>query len=197
MNPPLEHRALPAGEVTFLFTDIEGSTRLWERAPDAMRKGLARHDDILQDAVDRNAGAVFKTAGDSFFAVFERPQDALRAATEAQRALANESWPRGVRELRVRIGLHTGPAVLRRGDYFGPTVNRVARLAAAAHGGQILLSSTTASLVGNALDGAQLRDLGSHRLKDLGEPERIFAVVVPGLDSDVRPPASLDATPNN
>src|SRR6516164_6119342 len=144
-------RALPTGTLTFLFTDIEGSTRLWERTGEAMRRALVRHDEILKRVIERNGGSVFKTVGDSFFAVFEHPKRALNAAIEGQYALANEPWPKAVGEVRVRFGLHTGSAVLRRRDYFGPTINRVARLTAAAHGGQILLSAATAGLVSKTL----------------------------------------------
>ena len=191
------NRALPTGDVTFLFSDIEGSTRLWERAGGAMRRALVRHDEILRKAVERNAGVVFKTVGDSFFCAFERPENGLRAAVDAQLALASEPWPAAIGELLVRIGLHTGVAVLRRGDYFGPTLNRIARLTAAAHGGQTLMSATTAALLAKKLGNVTLRDLGTHRLKDLGEPEVIFQVVAPGLRTDFLPPASLDATANN
>jgi predicted ATPase/class 3 adenylate cyclase len=190
-------RALPTGVVTFLFTDIEGSTRLWERAADAMRRALARHDELLHDVVEANNGIVFKTVGDSFCCVFERSEDALQAAIAAQRALVDEQWPRAIGQLRVRAGLHTGAAVLRRRDYFGPTVNRVARLTAAAHGGQILLSSATATLLSAKLGDVTLRDMGTHRLRDLGEPERIFQAIAPGLPVESLPPASLDSTPNN
>jgi len=162
-----------------------------------MRRALARHDDLVRKAVERNEGVVFKTVGDSFFCAFERPDNALRAAVEAQFALANEPWPAAIGEILVRMGLHSGVAVIRRGDYFGPTLNRVARLTGAAHGGQILLSAATATLVSKKLGNATLRDLGTHRLKDLGEPEVIFQVVAPGIRADFLSPASLDATPNN
>ncbi len=191
------NRALPTGNVTFLFSDIEGSTRLWERAGGAMRRALVRHDELLRKSVERHAGVVFKTVGDSFFCAFDRPENALRAAVAAQLALASEPWPAAIGELVVRIGLHTGVAVLRRGDYFGPTLNRVARLTASAHGGQILMSATTAALVSRKLGNLKLRDLGTHRLKDLGEPEVIFQVVAPGLRTEFLPPTSLDASANN
>jgi predicted ATPase/class 3 adenylate cyclase len=190
-------RALPTGVVTFLFTDIEGSTRLWERAADEMRRALARHDELMHEVVEGHAGIVFKTVGDSFCCVFENSDQALGAAVAAQHALLDEQWPRSIGQLRVRAGLHTGAAVLRRRDYFGPTVNRVARLTAAAHGNQILLSSATATLLTGKLGDIQLRDLGTHRLRDLGEPERIFQAIAPGLPVESLPPASLDSTPNN
>jgi predicted ATPase len=162
-----------------------------------MRRALVRHDELLRKAVEREAGVIFKTVGDSFFCAFEKPENAVRAAIEAQFALANEPWPPSIGEILVRIGLHTGAAVIRRGDYFGPTLNRVARLTMAAHGGQILVSAATAALVAKKLGGAKLRDLGTHRLKDLGEPEVIFQVVASGIRSDFLAPNSLDATPNN
>jgi predicted ATPase/class 3 adenylate cyclase len=191
------NRALPTGNVTFLFTDIEGSTRLWERAAGAMRRALVRHDDILRRVTARNNGVVFKTVGDSFYCVFAGADDALRAAIEAQHAFADEPWPKATGELGVRIALHTGNALLRHGDYFGPTVNRVANLAAAAHARQILLSSTTASRISKSFRGGRLHDLGAHRLKDLDEPETIFQAIVPGLSSELKTPSLLDAQPNN
>jgi predicted ATPase/class 3 adenylate cyclase len=191
------NRALPTGNVTFLFTDIEGSTRLWERAAGAMRRALVRHDEILRRVTARNNGVVFKTVGDSFYCVFAATDDALRAAIEAQRAFADEPWPKGTGELKARIALHAGSALLRRGEYFGPTVNRVARLAAAAHGGQILLSSSAAAHVSKSVKGVHLHDLGAHRLKDLDEPETIFQAVVAGLNAEVKTPMSLGAEPNN
>ncbi len=190
-------RALPTGVVTFLFTDIEGSTRLWERATEAMRRALARHDELLHEVVERHKGIVFKTVGDSFCCVFEQSEDALQAAVDAQYAMVREQWPKSTGQLRIRAGLHTGTAVLRSRDYFGPTVNRVARLTEAAHGGQILLSAATASPLAGKLDKVQLRDLGTHRLRDLGEPERIYQAIAPGLPVESLPPASLDSTPNN
>jgi len=188
---------LPTGEVTFLFTDIEGSTRLWERAGGAMRRALIRHDELIGKAVERNAGVVFKTVGDSFFCVFERPENAVRAAAEAQFALAGEPWPAAIGQLAVRMGLHAGAAVVRRGDYFGPTLNRVARITAAAHGGQILASGAIAELVRGKLADVELLDLGTHRLKDLEQSEVIFQVVGPGMRRDVLAPATLDSTPSN
>lgn len=190
-------RALPTGVVTFLFTDIEGSTRLWERATEAMRRALARHDELLHEVVERHNGIVFKTVGDSFCCVFERSEDALQAAVDAQYAMVREQWPKSTGQLRIRAGLHTGAAVLRSRDYFGPTVNRVARLTEAAHGGQILLSAATAAPLTGKLGKIQLRDLGTHRLRDLGEPERIYQAIAPGLPVESLPPASLDSTPNN
>jgi class 3 adenylate cyclase len=133
---------LPAGTVTFLFTDIEGSTRLWEQHPEAMRAALARHDALLTAGIQQHGGGVVKSRGegDSFFAVFARASDALAAACALQQALLAEPWPVEGQPLRVRMALHTGEADLRGDDYYGPAVNRCARLRAIAHGGQVLLS---------------------------------------------------------
>jgi hypothetical protein len=154
--------------VTFLFTDIEGSTQLWESAPDAMRAALAWHDSILQDAIEEHGGYVFATGGDGFAAAFARAGDAL-AAEKARTALANEEWPAGAC-IRVRMALHTGEASERDGNYFGGTVNRAARLMAIGHGGQLIVSAATAEL----LTEAELVDLGEHRLRDLDRPLRVF-----------------------
>jgi predicted ATPase/class 3 adenylate cyclase len=162
---------LPSGTVTFLFTDIEGSTRLWEEHPEAMRDALVRHDAALSAAIGGHGGHVFSTGGDGLAAVFPRAGDALTAATEAQAALSSLTWPTAA-PLRVRMGLHTGEATERDGDYFGPAVNRAARLMAAGHGGQVLVSAATAAVVGTA----GLVDLGKHGLRDLAEPQRVFQV---------------------
>jgi predicted ATPase/class 3 adenylate cyclase len=162
----------PAGTVTFLFSDIEGSTRLWESSPDRMQECLARHDTIVRTAVEECGGYVFATGGDGFAVVFDRVGSALAAATTAQERLAAEPWPDGG-VIRVRMGLHTGEAAEREGDYFGPAVNRTARLMATAHGGQVVCSSSTASL---AEGSTSLRSLGEHRLRDLAVPEQIFQV---------------------
>jgi predicted ATPase/class 3 adenylate cyclase len=183
---------VPSGEVTLLFTDIEGSTRLWETRPDAMRVALVRHDDILRSVIEGSSGYVFKTVGDAFCASFGDAAGALEAVLVAQRALADETWPEGV-SLRVRMGLHTGSCDERDGDYFGPTVNRAARLEAVAHGGQTVLSGATASLVRSTLPpGVRLLDLGLHRLKDLGQPEHVYQLQVEGLDGQFPPLRSLD-----
>jgi class 3 adenylate cyclase len=136
----------PTGTVTFLFTDIEGSTKMWERSPQAMHRALARHDEILRDAIEEQKGYVFKTVGDAFCAAFPTAPDALEAALSAQRTLFADEWPQ-TGPLRVRMALHTGAAEERDGDYFGPPVNRVARLLSAAHGGQVLLSLPTHEMV--------------------------------------------------
>jgi class 3 adenylate cyclase len=183
--------------LTFFFTDIEGSTKLWEKHPDAMRVALARHDAILRDAIESNDGAVFKTIGDAFCAVFPAGSNGLAAAVEAQRALQSHTWD-GIETLRVRMALHTGPAEHRNGDYYGPTLNRVARFLSAGHGGQILLSQPTREQIEGTLPpGADLLDLGEHRLKDLAGPEQIFQLVYPDIASDFPPLRSLEAFANN
>ncbi len=191
-------RALPTGIVTFLFTDIEGSSRLWERAPDAMREALARHDALCRERITRHCGVVFKTVGDAICSAFERPNDALEAAIEVQHALRKHAWPGAIGEMHVRMALHTGDCTQRDGDYFGATVNRVARLSALAYGDQILVSSATATLLRDVLsDRVVLRSLGSHRLKDLAQPEIAYQVVTEGLRSDFPALASMDSRPNN
>lgn len=190
---------LPAGTVTFLFTDIEGSTKLWETHPEAMKVALVRHDALLRDCIQKHRGIVVKSRGegDSFFAVFDLAADAVWAALAIQQALQSEKWPAEV-PLRVRVALHTGEAEMREGDYFGAPVNRCARLRAIAHGGQTLLSQSTAELVYEALPaGATLRDLGEHRLRDLSRPERVFQLEHPDLPSGFPSLKSLDALPNN
>ena len=161
----------PSGTVTFLFTDIEGSTRLWESAPEAMRVALARHDALVRGAIDARGGYVFSTGGDGFAAAFGRAGDAVTAAVDVQAALAGEAWPDGA-PIRARMGIHTGEVEERGGDYYGPAVNRTARLMAVAHGGQVVCSSVTAGL----LDGALMVDLGEHRLRDLSGSQRVFQV---------------------
>lgn len=189
---------LPAGVVTFLFTDIEGSSKLWERQPTLMREALAVHDQILADAVAQSNGSVFKTVGDAFCCAFADPKDAVFAAIGAQRTLQSREWPPGIGEIRVRAGVHSGSAVQRDGDYFGPTLNRTARLMAIAYGGQILVSSATAALLRDVLgDGVVLRDLGTHRLKDLSQPEPTFQVVAPGLRTEFPALNTIDSRPNN
>src|SRR5438105_11961284 len=165
------------GTVTFLFTDLEGQTRLWEEQPEKMRAALARHDAILRRVVLAHDGQVVKTTGDGLHAAFTRAPDAISAALAAQDALQVEAWALP-RPLRARMGLHTGTCEQRDGDYYGPAVNRAARLMAAAHGGQVLLSQATAGLVRGELPAsAALRDLGEHHLRDLHDPERVFQLV--------------------
>ena len=174
----------PSGTVTFLFTDVEGSTRLWEEHPEGMKDALARHDAIVRDCVAREEGLVFTTAGDQFCAAFSSPNSALDAAVSIQRRLAAETWG-DTGPLRVRMAIHTGNAEERDGDYFGPTLNRCARLLSIGHGGQILVSAVTAQLlVAAGLAPHGLEDLGSHDLKDLDRAEHVFQVVHPDLESD-------------
>ncbi len=190
---------IPSGTVTLLFTDIEGSTRLWESEPEPMTVALRRHDEILRAAIEQAGGYVFKTVGDAFCAAFGAAGPAITAVLAAQRALGAEDWPTS-RPVRVRMGLHTGVCEERDGDYFGPTVNRAARLEAVAHGGQVLVSGTTAELLAGSLaDGTGLRNLGLHRLKDLGRPEQVFQLEADFLPGDFPPLASLDnpELPNN
>jgi predicted ATPase/class 3 adenylate cyclase len=183
--------------ITFLFTDLEKSTRLWEQFPQAMQTALERHDQILRAAVESSNGWVVKSTGDGLMAAFATSLDGLKACLKAQQDLLNEPWGE-VGPLRVRMGLHAGEAQPRGADYYGPAVNRAARLMAAAHGGQVLLSESAASLVMDLLpEGAELRDLGDHRLKDLERPERIFQLIHPGLMADFPPLATLSSRPNN
>ncbi|HZP84406.1 MAG TPA: adenylate/guanylate cyclase domain-containing protein, partial [Chthonomonadaceae bacterium] len=189
--------ALPTDMVTFLFTDIEGSTRLWEQFPEAMRESLTRHDALLSAAITRWNGFVFNTMGDGFCAAFAEAGNALAAALDIQRALHAEVWG-ATGPLRVRIALHTGPAEPHDGDYFGPTTNRADRLLDAGYGGQVLLSEAMQEQVRAALpSGVTLCDLGEHRLKDLVRHERIFQVVAPDLPAEFPPLRSLDIQPNN
>src|SRR5262245_27741422 len=178
---------LPSGTLAFLFTDIAGSTTLWEQQPQAMERALERHDAIMRQTIDAYGGHVFKTVGDAFYAVFTTAADALDSVLAAQRALAAESWG-PVGDIRVRAALHVGAAQQRDGDYFGAPLNRVARLCAAGHGGQVLLSAAAWELARDQLPkGVSLRDLGEQRLKDLGRPERVFQAVAPDLPSDFPP----------
>ncbi|MFI5363357.1 MAG: ATP-binding protein [Elusimicrobiota bacterium] len=182
---------------SFLFTDIEGSTRRWESHPDEMRAALARHDALVRAAVTRSGGRVFKAIGDAFCAVYPAPAKALDGALAIQRALAAETWG-APGPLRVRAAIHTGAAEERDDDYFGPALNRVARLLSAGHGGQTLLSRAAADAVADALPtGVSLRDLGERRLKDLARPERIFQAAAEDLPGDFPPLRTLDARPNN
>jgi predicted ATPase/class 3 adenylate cyclase len=179
--------ALPHGTVTFLFTDIEGSTRLWEEFPAAMRAALAAHDRILGAVFAAHGGYVFATAGDAFSVAFWTPQAALAAAIAAQRRLMDEPWPAPA-VVRVRFGVHTGTADERDGDYFGPALNRAARIMTAGAGGQILLSNTTRQVIGDPLPaGVGLRSLGEHHLRDLSAPETVWQVLADGLPDEFGP----------
>ena len=175
--------AAPSGVVTFLFTDVEGSTRRWEADAEAMRVALAAHDEVLRAAIEAHGGWLFKHTGDGVCAAFASPRSGVDAAVAAQRALG----------LPVRMGLATGEAELRGGDYFGAVLNRAARVMAAGHGGQILVADSTAGLLG----GVQLLDLGQRRLRDLSTSVGVFQVLAEGLATAFPPLRTLDATPGN
>lgn len=185
------------GIVTFLFTDIEGSTRLWEREPERMRPALARHDALARTAIERHRGVIVKMAGDGAHAAFDDPLDAVAGALELQQALADPQTTHGI-TFRVRCGLHAGAVERRDNDFFGSAVNRAARITGVAHGGQVLLSEAVAVLIRDRLPAdVSLRDLGSVRLRDLAEAERIYQVVHPQLRADFPALRALEATPNN
>jgi predicted ATPase/class 3 adenylate cyclase len=187
---------LLTGTVTFFFSDIDGSTRLLQALGDRWPAVLDRHQELMRAAFEAHGGQEVGTEGDSFFAGFPTAPSAVAAAVEAQRALAAEPWPDGV-EVRVRIGLHTGEAGFSTDTYAGLNVHRASRIANAGHGGQVLLSNATRTLISGELpDGVELRDLGDHRLKDLDEPERLWQLVVSGLRNDFPALRSLE-TPNN
>jgi len=179
---------LPASRtLTFVFTDLEGSTRLWERLPAAMEVALRRHDAILRRAIEAASGQVVKTTGDGMMAIFGSAAEAVRASLAAQLALGDEPWTE-TGPLKVRIGIHCGQAEQRGGDFFGPTVNRTARIMAAGHGGQVLLSESACALVRDALpERASLIDLGEHRLKDIGRPEHLYQLAHPDLPAKFPP----------
>jgi predicted ATPase/class 3 adenylate cyclase len=188
---------LPTGTVTFLFTDIEGSTRLLQELGDRYPGVQDEHAAIVGGAIEGAGGVVARIEGDAFFAAFRSPGKAVEAAVAAQRGLAAHEWSHGD-ALRVRMGIHTGDGVPGGGDYVGIDVNRAARIAEAAHGGQILLSQATRSLVEHGLpEGASLRDLGEHRLKDIAHSEHLHDVTIQGLRADFPPPRTIDARPNN
>jgi len=187
----------PSAVTTYLFTDIEGSTRLWDTQPERMRPALARHDAIVREAVEGNRGRVVKMSGDGIHAVFADPLDAVHATLKLQRALAGLEAT-GEVALQVRCGMHTGVDERRDNDFFGSAVNRAARIMSVAHGGQVLLSQAVAVLIRDRLpDGVSLRDLGDVRLRDLTSPERVYQVVHPQLRKDFPSLRSLEARPNN
>lgn len=190
---------LPDGVVTFLFTDIEGSTRLWEESPDLMMAALDQHDRLIDDAIGSHNGYSVKPRGegDSRFVVFPSAPDAVAAAADMQRSFAATDWVTPT-DLRVRAALHTGRAELQLGDYYGSVVNRAARLRSLGHGGQTLISSTTFQLAQDDLpDGVTLRDMGAHGLKDLARPEHVFQLDIEGLQTEFPALKSLDAVRNN
>ena len=191
---------LPTGTVTFLLTDVEGSTQRWEVAPTAMAAAIARHYELLAQAIERHGGVrpVEQGEGDSVVAAFSRASDAVAAALAAQQALVVEPWPEGA-ELRVRMAVHTGEVQLRGDDnYVGQTLNRCARLRGIGHGGQVLVSAAAAGVLADRLpDGVTLQDLGVHRLRDLGRPEHVWQLVHPDLPGTFGPLRSLDAYRHN
>ena len=186
----------PSGTVTFLFTDVEGSTRAWDAHPAEMDVALRLHDQILRASAAAHDGYVFSTAGDSFAVAFTTATDAIRAALDAQRELLSAPWPELV-AIAVRMGLHTGQANERGGDYFGPAVNRAARLMAAATSGQVICSRVTAELARAAVGDIDFHDLGEVSLKDLLDPEIVYGVVAPGLGSTFPPLRALDRARHN
>lgn len=190
---------LPEGVLTFLLTDVEGSTRLWEEAPETMMDALRLHDRVITESVLDHNGITVKPRGegDSQFIVFKSALDAVRGAVEMQRRLAEVDWPTP-RPIRVRASLHTGDAHLDSGDYYGTTVNRAARLRAIAHGGQTVMSGATLQLVQDELpEGVSVNDMGRHRLKDLTRPEQVFQIDISGIDGRFPPLASLNSVSNN
>ena len=190
---------LPSGTVTFLFTDIVDSTPLWEKHPEAMKEALAKHDAILKKTIESNHGLIIKTTGDGVHAVFTTAIDAIRTAINAQHGLQTfEVFKTSEAALRVRMGIHTGEAELRDGDYYGQALNRAARIMSAGYGGQILLSSLTAELAREHLpEQASLLDLGEHRLKGLLRPERIYQLIAPELQKEFPPLRSTSTATNN
>ena len=194
------HRAdtsLASGTVTFLFTDIEGSIRLWEREPERMKPALAAHDALARKAIEGHHGTVVKMTGDGIHAAFDEALDALAATVDLQQALADPAATHGV-QLRARCGLHAGVVERRDNDYFGGPVNRAARIMGAAHGGQVLLSQAVVDAVRELLPAAvSLRDLGKVRLKDLSTPEHVYQLVHPQLRQEFPALRSLEDAPNN
>jgi class 3 adenylate cyclase len=178
---------LRSGTVTFVFTDIAGSTELVKRLGDRYAVVLAEHRRLIRHEFAARGGQELDTQGDAFFFCFERARDAVAAAVAAQRALAAHDWPEGA-DLRVRMSLHTGEPVVGEEGYVGIDVHRAARICAAGHGGQVLLSATTAALVSGALpDGVSKRDLGAVHLKDIDEPEQVTQLVIDGLPASFPP----------
>jgi predicted ATPase/class 3 adenylate cyclase len=198
ISPSGGGQRLPSGTVTFLFTDIEGSTRLLQQLGEEFATLLAEHQQLLHEACESHNGSVVGTQGDSFFVAFSSAVDAVNAVVQSQRALADHPWTDGV-SVGVRMGLHTGEAQISASEnYVGIDVHRAARIAAAAHGGQVLISQATCDLVESALpQGVTLRDLGEHRLKDLRQPKHLYQLDITGLPADFPPIKSLDALLNN
>ena len=191
--------SLPAGTVTFLLTDVEGSTRRWDRNPAAMLQSMAAHDAVLGRLVAAHGGMQVESGreGDSVLAAFTRASDAVASAVAMQRELAAHAWPEGA-DMHIRVAIHSGEAEVREGHYYGPAVYRCARLLATGHGDQVLLTQATRDLAIDALpEGVGLRDLGAHRLRDLERPERVFQVIAPGLRAEFPPLRSMDPRRHN
>jgi len=200
LSPPSNSTsALPTGVITLLFTDIAGSTRLWDQHGDRFIPVWQAHDAIIRDAIARFSGHEVKTEGDAFMVAFPDPVNALHCALFIQAALARYPWPPDIGPLRVRMGLHTGEPFVHGHDYFGPVVNRAAHICNAAQGGQVLLSEATYRAVKEGSDPKiDLDDLGDHRLKDLGAPQRLYAAAHPSMETaDPLPPRTLEGQPNN
>ena len=188
--------SLPSGTVTFLFTDIENSTPLWEKHPETMKSALANHDSLLSGIFSIHNGIIIKTTGDGFHAAFVTAADAVQSAIHIQQALLKGDWGEVI--IMVRIGLHTGEAEFRDGDYYGQTINRAARIMSVGHGGQILISEVTAQVAGEHLpETVSLLDLGKHHLKGLLKPEHIFQVNAPDLPHEFPPLKSVPTKTNN
>jgi len=187
---------LPTGTITFLFTDIQGSTKLVQSLGSDFHELLNEHHRLMRAAIDAHGGIEVSTEGDAFFVVFESAPSAARAAIAAQRSFAEHDWPGGT-EVAVRMGLHTGEGTLSGDNYGGLDVNRAARISSAAYGGQILMSATTCSLVKNVVEDIRITDLGEHRLKDIDALERLMQLSAPGLRAEFPEPRTLDARPNN
>lgn len=185
---------------SFLFTDVEGSTRLWNRAPEAMAAAVARQEAVLREVIGRCGGSVFKTVGDGIYAVFDTPEAAVYAAVSAQQAMLDEPWPafRHGERFSVRVAVHTGAAEARDGDYFGPTLNRLSRTLAAGHGSQVLCTAETRSAAGERWpDGIGIRDLGERTLRDVPGSGRIYQLLAPGLPDSFPPLGTLDPRTHN
>ena len=188
---------LPTGTITFLFTDIEGSTRLLQQLGEKFADLLSMQQQLLRAACKTHHGSMVSSEGDSFFVAFPSALDAIQAVVQAQQALAAQAWPSGA-QVRVRMGLHTGEAQVSSSNYVGLDVHRAARIAAAAHGGQVLLSQTTYDLVESELpEGVTVRDLGEHHLKDLRRAKHLYQLVIAGLLADFPQLKSLEVSPNN
>jgi len=197
ISPAVALSAVAPALSTFLLTDIEGSTRLWEEQPEAMGRALAVHDRLLRDAIAESHGSVVKTMGDGMLAVFDDAADAVDAALIAQRALRDEAWG-STGPLRVRMAIHSGTAESREGDFFGQALNRDARILAIGHGGQVLLSAVAAGLARRSVPpDVLLLDLGSHRLRDLDRPEQVFQLAASGLPTTFPPLRSVSARRSN